>query len=82
MFYVCILKSKLNGSYYIGSCENVGVRLTQHNSGSVQSTKRYLPWGLVYTEEYDTLKQARGRERQIKSWKKRLAIERLITSKV
>jgi len=78
MFYVYILKSKINGAYYIGSCENIEKRLFQHNDGLVLSTKRYLPWGLVYKEAYDTLSKARRREKQIKSWKRRKAIEHLI----
>jgi putative endonuclease len=78
MFYVYILQSAKNASYYIGSCENIEKRLFQHNNGLATSTKRYLPWNLVYKEAYDTLSKARRRERQIKSWKKRKAIENLI----
>ena len=77
MFHAYILKSK-NGNYYVGSCENTNVRLNQHNKGLVKSTKRYMPWELIYIEEYSDLKNARKRERQIKSWKKRAAIEKLI----
>jgi putative endonuclease len=78
MFYVYILKSVKNGAYYIGSCENTDIRLDQHNKGIVPSTKRYLPWELVYKENFDILKEARRRESQIKSWKSRKAIEKLI----
>lgn len=82
MFYIYILKSQINDSYYIGSCKNVPTRFKQHNQSLVSSTKRYVPWGLMYTEEYDRLKQARNRERQIKSWKKRSAIEKLMANKI
>ncbi|MFH1968539.1 MAG: GIY-YIG nuclease family protein [bacterium] len=78
MFYTYILKSLNNGSYYVGSCEDVDVRFNQHNEGQVKSTKRYIPCKLVYKEEYKTLSEARKRETQIKSWKKRSAIEKLI----
>lgn len=78
MFYVYILKSDKNGSYYIGSCKNTERRLHQHNQGLVKSTKRYIPWNLVYNENYNNLKTTRKRELQIKSWKKRTAIENLI----
>ncbi|MBX4191239.1 MAG: GIY-YIG nuclease family protein [Candidatus Doudnabacteria bacterium] len=81
MYKVYILKSIPVGSYYIGSCEDVAVRLKQHNHGSVKSTKRYSPWEVVYTERLATLKDARAREKQIKSWKKRATIEKLINSK-
>lgn len=42
----------------------------------IRSLKK--PWELVYKEEFDNLKGARKREQQIKSWKKRIAIEKLI----
>jgi len=78
MFYCYILKSLLNNSYYIGSCEEIKKRIKLHNNKSVPSTKRYAPWTLVYKEDFDTLSKARGREIQIKSWKSRIAIEKLI----
>jgi len=80
MFYAYILKSTINNSYYIGSCEDLNVRIHSHNKGLVKSTKRYLPWRLVYFEKYPDLKAARRRELQIKSWKKRKAVEKLINS--
>ena len=78
MFYTYILKSKVNSSYYFGSCKNIKQRLNLHNRGLVKSTKRYVPWGLVYKEDFKLLKEARAREAQFKSWKSRFAIEHLI----
>jgi putative endonuclease len=78
MFYIYILKSSRDKSYYVGSCKNSEIRLNQHNKGVVKSTKKSTPWELVYFESYDNLKNTRKRERQIKSWKKRIAIENLI----
>ncbi|MCX6757823.1 MAG: GIY-YIG nuclease family protein [Candidatus Nomurabacteria bacterium] len=78
MFYIYILNSIKNGRYYVGSCEDINIRLTRHNKGLVKSTKFYIPWKIVYTEEYKTLSEARKREYQIKSWKKRSEIEKLI----
>jgi putative endonuclease len=77
MFYTYILQSDKNGRYYVGSCEDMENRLKRHNNGLVLSTKGYLPWKVIYTEEYETLSEARKREYQIKSWKKRSAIEKL-----
>jgi putative endonuclease len=78
MFYTYILKSEKNGSYYVGSSEDTDKRIVLHNKGLVKSTKRYIPWSIVYREEYKTLSEARKRELQIKSWKKRSAIEKLL----
>jgi len=82
MFYTYILKSLNNSSYYVGSCEDINARFNLHNTGQVKSTKRYVPWELIYKEEYKTLSEARKRETQIKSWKKRVAIEKLIGIKI
>lgn len=68
----------MNNSYYVGSCNDIQRRLLLHNSGKVTSTKRYMPWKLVYLEEYKSRSEAINRESQIKSWKKRSAIENLI----
>lgn len=78
MYCVYILKSTINGSYYIGSCRDINERLDRHNNGLVISTKRYAPWNVIYQESFKNLLDARSRELQIKSWKKRRAIERLI----
>ena len=77
MFYTYILRSKSNNSYYVGSSQDVSKRLVLHNNGLVKSTKRHIPWILVYQEKHKTLLEARRRELQIKSWKKRIAIEKL-----
>ena len=82
MFYIYILKSKQNGSYYIGSCKNLEIRLSMHNKGLVKSTKRYIPWVLIYNESFKELKGSRLRELQIKSWKNRKAIEKLYKSRI
>jgi len=81
MFHTYILKSTISGRFYVGSCEDTGNRQKQHNSGYVKSTKPYLPWELIYEEEFLTLKEARQRERQIKLWKKRSAIEKIVNKK-
>ena len=78
MHFLYILESLKDGSYYVGSCNDIDARLGRHNNGYVKSTKSFIPWRLVYTEKYDTLSLARKRESQIKSWKSRFAIDRLI----
>lgn len=42
-------------------------RLSEHNSGKHFYTKRYCPWVMIYSEEYDSLKEARAREKYLKS---------------
>ena len=80
MYYTYILKSLKNGKYYIGSANNVDERLIQHNNGKVKSTRFDRPWKIVHLECFSTRAGAVRRERQIKSWKNRVAIERLINN--
>ena len=78
MYYVYIIKSLSGKHYYIGHSENVQGRLMQHNTGYVKSTKRYMPWEIVYTEEYQTKSEANRRELEIKSYKGGNAFKKLL----
>jgi putative endonuclease len=78
MFYVYILYSIFSGKYYIGSCDNIETRLSDHNSKRVRSTKFFVPWKIVYKEVFKSRGEAVIRERQLKSWKSRKAIEGLM----
>ncbi len=69
MYIVYILRSKQNGRRYIGHTGDMASRLKRHNSGSVKSTKPYIPWELIYTEEYPDKETAYKREMEIKSYK-------------
>lgn len=73
-----ILQSTKNGRYYVGSTEDIKKRLVKHNNGEVKSTKAYRPWKIVYSESFVTREEAYRRELQVKSWRKREAIEKLI----
>ncbi len=58
-----------DGSYYIGLTEDLEGRENAHNYGR-GSTYTFLrrPVRLVYSESYDLLEKAVGRERQLKRW--------------
>ena len=77
MFYVYILISQPTDSYYIGYTTDIAARLLEHNNGKVSATKAKRPWKVFYIEEFTAEKYAVRRERQLKSWKSRAAIERL-----
>ena len=81
MYYVYILYSKNYDWYYVGHCEDVGLRLARHNNKGVPSTKPYVPWELVYTENFISASSASAREREIKNKKSRKYIEFLISQK-
>jgi putative endonuclease len=69
MYFVYILQSEKSQRYYIGSTENVQMRLVRHNTGKVVATKNKGPWNIVYMEEFLTRQSAYGREMEIKSYK-------------
>ncbi|MBI5045117.1 MAG: GIY-YIG nuclease family protein [Candidatus Levybacteria bacterium] len=77
-FMTYILQSDKDGSYYIGSTDNLQKRLTAHNKGYSKYTKNKIPWNIVYKEEYETLSGARKREYYLKSLKSKIAILKLI----
>ncbi|HDY73414.1 MAG TPA: GIY-YIG nuclease family protein [Candidatus Jorgensenbacteria bacterium] len=57
-------------SLYIGCTNNLDKRLKQHNDSKwgAHYTKIRRPVILVHSETFDTLKDARKREAEIKSW--------------
>ena len=69
MPYLYVLRNVI-GKYYTGiTTTEPEKRLQRHNKGDVYSTRIGRPWQLIYIEKYETLKEAREREKQIKSWK-------------
>ncbi len=78
MHYIYILRSELDGSFYIGSTANIEERVREHNFGRTRYTSRRRPWELVYSEEYSDKFEALRREKQIKKRKSKKYIERLI----
>jgi len=82
MFWVYILRSQTTGKYYTGYTSNLKDRLSRHNRGLSKTTRRLKgPWEIVYTECFETKTEALKREIQIKRWKDRKLIEKLIDSK-
>ena len=83
MFTVYAIASETTGKIYIGQTIDLAVRLKQHNSeGSGhlgQFTKQNKgPWRLVHKEEFETRTNAIKREKQLKSFRGREFIKKLI----
>ena len=79
-FHVYILQSQTTSRYYIGQTANVEERLAYHNANYSRALKNRGPWQLVFREEFATRSEAMKRERQLKSWKDRAMIERLVSA--
>ena len=77
--YLYILRSLKNARFYIGSTNDVGRRIIEHNRGKSRYTRFAGPFELVYQKEYTTLSEARQAEYQLKRQKSRLVIEKLIS---
>ena len=80
MFIVYILYSVSADKYYTGCCDDLSIRIKQHNSGRNISTKNGLPWIIKYTELFETRAEALQRENEIKKKKSRKYIDWLISS--
>jgi putative endonuclease len=75
MYTVYILYSEKCDRYYVGQTDNIEIRLGRHNSATVRSTKAYVPWKIVHTEEFETRSEAVRREHEVKKKKSRAYIE-------
>ena len=73
MFYVYVLKSKINNKIYIGFSDNLKKRIKKHNQGLVQSTKNLRSLTLIYYEAYLSKKDALIREKRLKQFAKGFA---------
>ena len=80
MYFVYILHSKSLDKYYIGCTSDLEDRLKKHNSNYGGFTGKRLDWEIRYTEEFPSKIEALKREKEIKSWKSRKMVERLIRS--
>ena len=82
MFTVYALYSPTYNKIYIGYTSNLEERLLSHNELATKGyTVRFRPWVLMYTEDYETKKEAMIREKQLKSAKGREFIWGIINKK-
>ncbi len=78
MFFMYIVWSEKLRKYYIGSTADVLRRLQEHNRGKATFTKKGIPWKLVYEEEFETKKEARKREYEVKRYKGGIQFQELL----
>ncbi|MEP0862653.1 MAG: GIY-YIG nuclease family protein [Ignavibacterium sp.] len=57
-FFTYILFSPKFNKHYFGHTSNLQKRITEHNSGLSTFTKKYLPWELIYFEEFNSRAEA------------------------
>ena len=78
MYTFYILYSKSIDSYYVGYTNSIERRLEEHNRKKGKYTDRGIPWELVYSETFESKKEAMAREKYIKSRKSKPVIIELI----
>lgn len=67
MIFVYVMRSEVDGRFYVGMSQNVQKRLQEHNTGRTRSTKGYAPWKLFFQETFEDRSTARKREKYLKS---------------
>ena len=66
--------------YYVGSTgDTLESRIKKHNSNHKGFTGGYGDWVIKYSEEFQSRNDALKREKEIKKWKSRKLIEKLIS---
>ena len=68
-FFVYILQSMKDFSFYIGQTDDLDRRMSKHTEGMSKYTATKRPWRLVYFEMFNSRREAIIREKQLKSWK-------------
>jgi putative endonuclease len=78
-FTTYILYSKQADKYYIGfTGDDINERLRKHNTNHKGFTGKFDDWVVVYSEIFLEKGLAMNREKEIKNWKSRKMIEKLI----
>jgi putative endonuclease len=79
MNFFYILYSETLNQYYIGhTSEGLQERLGKHLSNHSGFTGRTKDWIIIYFEEFETKSLAYKRELEVKKWKSRVRVEKLI----
>ena len=72
MFIVYVLYSSKYNKIYIGYTSNLKQRMLSHNELATKGyTVKFRPWAIMFTENFDSKKEAMDREKALKSGKGR-----------
>jgi putative endonuclease len=68
MYYVYIIKSTNDNTYYKGFTENPILRLHFHNEGKSTYTSKNTPWEIVALFEFEIKSEALAKEKKLKKY--------------
>lgn len=78
MYFTYVLLSMQDKKFYVGHTTNLEKRLSEHNNGKVESTRKRRPFQIIYYEACLVQQDALKRERYLKTtWGKRYLRNRL-----
>jgi len=85
MFFAYVLKSVehnyyYKGYYYKGHCGDLERRLLQHNAGMTRSIRPYIPFQIIYFEQFESEHEAISREKYFKTAAGRRFLKKVIGS--
>ncbi|KAA5534467.1 GIY-YIG nuclease family protein [Taibaiella lutea] len=78
-YFVYIIQSLVDNSYYKGFTQDPESRIAQHNSGLSSYTSNKMPWKYIYLEILPAKREALIREKALKKYS-HAQIEQLILS--
>lgn len=68
MFFVYILQSiQVSGRFYVGTTDNVPLRLKEHNAGNVSHTAKFKPWTVKNYFAFNDREKAVAFEKYLKT---------------
>lgn len=82
MYTLYVIQSLTHNFRYTGFTSNLQRRIYDHNHGFNKSTKPYKPYKLIYTKTVKDRKEARRREKYLKSSHGRKYLEMIIRKDV
>jgi putative endonuclease len=77
-YFVYALSSLLRNYLYVGQTDNIERRFIEHNNGKNKTTRPYRPFKLIYSEEFTSRKEAREKEKYLKSGSGKEFLKRLL----
>ena len=71
VYHTYILMNQSDSVLYVGMTNDIARRMAEHKTGEVPGfTQRYKLTKLVWLEAFKDVKQAIGREKQLKNWRR------------
>ena len=78
-YYIYVLKSINTTNWiYVGFTKNPIKRVKEHNTGKSPSTAKYKPFKLIFYEAYRNQKDAKRREKYLKTTKGKTTLKSML----